>query len=56
LYVNLEQIKEEHGGENQCEDAVTNHKKGDEKETDGISKVKEGMHGVEAKKKKHGLK
>jgi hypothetical protein len=48
LYVNLEQIEKEHGGENQCEDVVTNHKK---KRWKGIFKVKEGMHGVEAKKK-----
>jgi hypothetical protein len=52
MYTNLEETKEGDGGESQCEDATPNHKKYEnETEADGISKIKERIHGIEVKKR-----
>ncbi len=52
MYTNLEQTKERDGGESQCEDATPNHRKYEnETEADGISKIKERIHGVEVKRR-----
>jgi hypothetical protein len=49
MSANLEQTEGD-GGENQCENVAASHKqKGGEKEVDGISRIRKGMHRVKAK-------